>query len=77
MPGPIKLAELRVKSAKRLIMANTGPAGSLDTDKLARALLQHMNCPDPMTGLSQVLFGRQLWDQLPTHSTRYQPITKG
>ena len=47
-------------------MDNTGPAGTLHTDKIARALLQHRNCPDPTTGLSpaQVIFGRVLKDHL-------------
>ena len=47
-------------------MDNTGPAGTLHTDKIARALLQHRNCPDPTTGLSpaQIIFGRVLKDHL-------------
>ena len=66
-PRSNKRAELGVKSAKRIIMNNLGPGGSLDTDKVARALLQHRNCPDPITGLSpaQVIFGRVLRDHLP------------
>ena len=74
-PRANKRAELGVKSAKRLLLGNVGPNGSLNTDRLARALLLHRNCPDPLTGLSpaQVLLGRQLRDHLPNHPTRYQP----
>jgi hypothetical protein len=70
-----KRAEVAVKSAKRLVMDNLGPKGSLDTDKFARALLAHRNCPDEATGLSpsQILFGRQLRDHLPALVARYQP----
>ena len=66
-PRSNKRAEVGVKSAKRMIMNNLGPAGSLDSDKIGRALLQHRNCPDPITGLSpaQVVFGRVLRDHLP------------
>jgi hypothetical protein len=59
-PRANKRAKVAVKSAKRLIMDNLGPSGTLHTDKLAHAILQHRNCPDPNTGLSpaQVIFGR-------------------
>ena len=68
-------SEIAVKSAKRLIMDNLGPNGSLNTDQLARALLAHRNCPDPETGLSaaQIIFGRELRDHLPAVVSRYQP----
>lgn len=48
-------------------MSNVGPGGTLDTDRVARALLQHRNCPDPTTELSpaQIVFGRTLKDHLP------------
>ena len=74
-PRANKRAELGVKSSKRLILDNLGPSGSLNTDKVARALLLHRNCPDPLTGLSpaQVLFGRVLRDHLPNLSGKYQP----
>ena len=51
-----------------------GPAGTLNTDKLARALLQHRNCPDPNTGMSpsQVIFGRVLRDHLPLQPGKFQ-----
>ena len=65
-PRSNKRAEVAVKSGKRMIMSNIGPGGTLDTDRVARALLQHRNCPDPNTGLSpaQVVFGRVLRDHL-------------
>ena len=65
-PRSNKRAEVAVKSGKRLIMDNLGPGGTLHTDRIARALLQHRNCPDPTTGLSpsQIIFGRVLKDHL-------------
>ena len=63
-------AELAVKTAKRIILENT-VRGSLDTDKVARALLQYRNTPIQSIGLSpaQVLFHRQMRDHLPNHPT--------
>ena len=74
-PRANKRAEVAVKSAKRLVMDNLGPRGSLDTDRFARALLAHRNNPDPETGFSpaQVIFGRDLRDHLPALVSRYQP----
>ena len=74
-PRANKRAEVAVKSAKRLVMENLGPRGSLDTDRFARALLAHRNNPDPETGVSpaQVIFGRELRDHLPALVSRYQP----
>ena len=59
-------AEVAVKSAKRLLQANTGPNGSLNHDKFLRALLQLRNTPDPDCDLSpaQILFGRPIRDSL-------------
>ena len=56
-------------------MDNLAPNGSLDTDKLARALLIHRNQTDPLSGLSpaQVIFGRQLRDHLPLQPEKFQP----
>ena len=70
-----KRSEIAVKSAKRLIMDNLGPNGTMNTDKLARALLAHRNCPDPETGVSaaQIIFGRELRDHLPALVSKYQP----
>lgn len=42
-PRGNKRSEVAVKSGKRLVMENLGPNGSLDTDKLARAILMHRN----------------------------------
>ena len=55
-------AELAVKSMKRLIRGNTGIQGKLNTDNLAKALLQYRNTP--LKGYSkspaQLLLGRKL-----------------
>ena len=66
-------AELGVKTIKRLLTDNTGPGGSLDTDKVLRALLQYT--PDHVTGMSpaQVVFGRQIRDFTPVLPGEYQP----
>ena len=68
-------AEIGVKTAKRLIMDNTGPNGNLDTNKLQRAILQYRNCPDPTTGLSPAMcvFGRPIRYFIPIQPGRYQP----
>ena len=57
-------AEVAVKSAKRLLRSNIGPTGSLDNDKLLRALLQLRNTPDPDCHLSpaQIIYGRPIRD---------------
>ena len=57
-------AEVAVKSAKRLLRSNISPAGSLDSDKFLRALLQLRNTPDPDCSLSpaQIVFGKPLRD---------------
>ena len=59
-------AEVAVKSTKRLLRSNIGPNGTLDSDKLLRALLQLRNTPDPDCNLSpaQIIFGRPLRDSL-------------
>ena len=59
-------AEVAVKSAKRLLRSNVGPNGSLDNDKLLRALLQLRNTPDPDCNLSpaEIIFGRPIRDSL-------------
>ena len=59
-------AEVAVKSAKRLLRANVEQNGSLDNDKLLRALLQLRNTPDPDCNLSpaQIIFGRPIRDSL-------------
>ena len=59
-------AEVAVKATKRLMQANLGPTGTLDSDRFLRALLQLRNTPDPDCDLSpaQILFGRPIRDSL-------------
>ncbi|CAB4035554.1 Transposon Ty3-I Gag-Pol poly [Paramuricea clavata] len=58
--------EVAVKTAKRLLMSNTWPTGSLDYDRFLRAMLQLLNTPDPDCNLSpaQIIFGLPLRDTL-------------
>ena len=60
-------AESAVKMVKCMIRENTAGKGSLDTDKMAMALLNYRNTPDRDTGLpsAQVLFSRKLRDAVP------------
>ena len=59
-------AEVAVKSAKRLLMSNTSPTGSLDHDRFLRAMLQLHNTPDPDCNISpaHIIFGRPPRDTL-------------
>ena len=59
-------AEVAVKTAKRILRANVGPNGSLNSDKLLRALLQYRNTPDPDCNISpaQIIFGKPIRDAL-------------
>ena len=59
--------ETAVKSMKRLVTANTGPGGTLNTDSFASALMTYRNTPDRDTGLSPspVLFARRIRDAVP------------
>ena len=59
-------AEVAVKTAKRLLMSNTGPTGNLNHDRFLSAILQLRNTPDPDCNLSpaQIIFGRPLRDTL-------------
>lgn len=68
-------AELAVKTVKRMIMDNTGPNGTLNTDRFQRALLQYRNTPDRETGISpaMILFGRPTRDFIPIHRGKYLP----
>ena len=67
-------AEAAVKSAKRLLRANTGVGGSLDSDSAAVALLQYLNTP--LRGVdkspAQLAMGRQLRDGIPVHRQHYK-----
>ena len=67
-------AELGVKTAKRILYENLSPNGTIDNDKVARAILQYRNTPLPDLKLSpaQILFHRQLRDHIPTHPSHYQ-----
>ena len=68
-------AEIGVKTMKRLLADNTGSGGSLDNDKVLRAILQYRNTPDPETGMSpaEVIFGRQIRDFTPVLPGKYKP----
>ena len=68
-------AEIAVKTVKRLLMDNTGPSGSLDTDKFQKAMLVYRNSIDPETKASPalILFGRPIRDAIPIPLGRYCP----
>ena len=57
-------AEVAVKVVKRLLRSNTGPCGTVNTDKFLRAVLQLRNTPDPDCGISpaEIVFGNRLHD---------------
>ena len=59
-------AEVAVKTAKRLLMSDTGPTSNLDHDRFLRAILQLRNTPDPDSNLSpaQIIFSHPLRDGL-------------
>ena len=67
-------AEAAVKAAKRLLMMNTGPGGSLNTDRVSAALLQYLNTP--LRGINkspaQLAAGRQLRDGVPAARQHYK-----
>ena len=67
-------AEVAVKSMKRLIAGNTGPAGTL-SDSFHKALLTYRNGPDPDTKMSPAMcvFGRPTRDLLPGIPNSYRP----
>lgn len=67
-------AEIGVKAAKRVILNNTNPDGSLDNDLFTKAVLQYRNTPIPELGLSpaQILLHRQLRDSVPSNPRLYR-----
>ena len=67
-------AEAAVKTAKRLIQANTGRCGDLNTDAVTQALLMYRNTPIRDVGRSpaQLALGRQLRDGIPLPKHRYR-----
>ena len=64
-----------MKTMKRLITANTGPKGDLDTDAVQRAILQYRNTPDPVTKISPAMcvFGRPIRDFIPVAPGKFRP----
>jgi hypothetical protein len=62
-------AELAVKVSKKLLRDNTGPGGSLDTDKFMRAVMQYRNTPmqDCMSSPAQMR------DFIPSLTYKYEP----
>ena len=64
-----------MKAAKRIIYGNTGPHGSINNDKAARAVLQYRNTPIQGIGLSpaQLLLHRRLKDSIPAQPSLYKP----
>ena len=63
-----------IKTAKRMIWDNTFNNGSINNDKIAKAVMQYCNTPLPAISLSpsQILFHRELQDFTPSHPTHYQ-----
>ena len=68
-------AESAIKSAKRLLSANTRSDGSPLWDQISKALLQHRNTPVTDLELSpaQLLFGRPIRDHLPIKPGLFNP----
>ena len=67
-------AEAAVKTAKRILMDNTGPGGTLNTDKVSVALLQYHNTPlrEINRSPAQLATGRQLRDGVLTDKQHYK-----
>ena len=66
-------AEAGVKSLKRLLEGNLGPRGSINTDKIAQALMQYRNTPlrDVNESPAQLALGRSIRDTIPLPRERY------
>ena len=64
---------LGVKTAKRIIHDNFSSSGTVDNDKVAKALLQYRNTPLPDIQLSpgQLLLHKNLRDYLPMNEKHY------
>ena len=64
-----------VKSAKRMIMENTGPQGDVDIPAFQRAMLTYRNTPTPLDNRSpaEIVFGRQIRDFVPVMPGKYEP----
>ena len=67
-------AEAGVRVAKRILRDNTGDGGSLDTDNVAKALLQYLNTPlhGEKKSPAQLATGRQLRDSIPVVRQYYK-----
>ena len=65
-------AEIGVKSAKRMIMENTGPQGDVDIPAFQRAMLTYRNTPTPLDNRSpaEIVFGRQICYLIRTRHAR-------
>ena len=68
-------AEVAVKTCKKMLMANTGPTGSLNVDAFQRAMLIYRNSIDPETKTSpaMIVFGHPTRDPIPTPLGCYCP----
>ena len=60
-------AEVAVKTMKRCLSGNTDRSGSVDNEKVSKAVMTHRNTPNHETGISpaEMLFGYKLRDHLP------------
>ena len=67
-------AEVGVRIAKRILRDNLGEGGSLNTDKVAQALLQYLNTPlhGEKKSPAQLATGRQLRDSIPVTKQYYK-----
>ena len=67
-------AEAGVKSLKRCLRGNTGRNGSINTDSVARALLQYRNTPlrDINKSPAELALRQQLRDTMPLPRDRYR-----
>ncbi|MPC19613.1 hypothetical protein E2C01_012532 [Portunus trituberculatus] len=67
-------AEVAVKSVKRLLCGNTAQNRSLDTDGVARAMMQCLNTPlqGSEVSLAQLLTEHQVQDAIPVDASLYK-----